>query len=254
MKNKMIVFDVDKSLSTIGSVEEQTEVFGIQPIPLMGGIDQINEYLDRFLEINAVPIEHDLLGTIGEKYVVSFNEKAKEMGINILGIDSLSVLGMQERAMIMKKDQLELMELQSWGKYGDRMTKFINKLSKTDFKVICTCHSKRDKDENGLPIEVPALKGASADEAPRFFDVIVYTQVSASNEATTYSWVINPTRRYTFAKNRKGVFKEQSIPQDFGLIYEKYAEIGIDNPRILVIGDSGQGKSWSLQTINSKSE
>lgn len=251
-ERKAMVFDVDKSLSTLGSPQRQEDIFGVRPVPLVGGIDKINEYLDGLLMLTEKKIDHPILGPTGSEIVIELNEKSQELGVNTLVVDSLSVLGMQERNNLKKAEGLQVMERRTWGIYGDKMTKFINKLSKCNFSVICTAHVKRDQDENGAPIEVPALKGSSADECGRFFDVIAYCYISkdAQGKHSEYSWIVNADRRYIYAKNRNGVLGNGKIPQDLSYIYRQYAKIGKYDPKILILGDTGNGKTWSLQTLN----
>lgn len=252
-QRKAMVFDVDKSLSTLGPAERQERIFGVPPVSVVGGINEINNYLDQLLTVVRKQVEHPLLGPTGEEITIQFNEKGQEIGVNTLMVDSLSVLGMQERSQLMKADGLAVMERRTWGIYGDKMIKFINKLSKCEFGVVCTSHVSRKEDENGAPIDIPALKGASKEECGRFFDVIAYCHVSkdAQGRASEYSWIVNSDRRHIYAKNRGGILGPTSIPQDLSLIFETYARHGKYDPKILIIGDTGQGKTWSLQTLNS---
>jgi hypothetical protein len=250
-KYKALVFDIDHSLSTIGGKERQEQVFGLPAVPWSGTATDLGKKLNELLTIEEIKEEHPLLGEIGVNAQLNFNQKFKEAGVNMLIVDTLTMLGSQERASITKKAKLETMDMRSWGLYGDTMEKFVNMLSKCTFPVIVTGHVKRKEDEFGRPIEVPDLKGSITEACGRYFDVIAYSKVEkdSSNKKKTFSWIVTADNRYIFAKNRGGHLPTV-IPQDLSYILNAYASKGISNPKTLILGDTGNGKSWSLQTIN----
>lgn len=250
-KYKALVFDIDHSLSTIGGKEQQEAVFGLPAVPWSGSASSLGNKLQELLSVNEVTEEHPLLGTLGTTLTVEFNEKFKQAGVNMLIIDTLTMLGAQERSEIVKKSKLETMDMRSWGLYGDTMEKFVNILSKCNFPVIVTGHVKRKEDEFGRPIEVPDLKGSITEACGRYFDVIAYSKVekNASDKSKLFSWIVTADNRYKFAKNRGGHLPPV-IPQDISYVLNAYKEKGVHNPKILILGDTGNGKSWSLQTIN----
>lgn len=251
-KYKALVFDVDHSLSTIGGKNEQAEVFGLPAVPWSGSAKELGKKLVGEIIVATKSVEkHPLLGDLGETVTIDFNDKFKQAGVNMLILDTITMLGSQERASITKEAKLETMDMRSWGLYGDTMEKLVNMFSKCNFPVIVTGHVKRKDDEYGRPIEVPDLKGSITEACGRYFDVIAYSKVEkdSSNKNKTFSWIVTADNRYIYAKNRGG-YMPSIIPQDISYILNTYKKRGIHNPKILILGDTGNGKSWSLRTIN----
>lgn len=255
-KYKALVFDVDSSLSTIGGRERQQEVFGLPAVPWSGSASDLGRKLVGDIVVaNYIKDVDPLLGDLGETMRVNFKDKFQEAGVNMLIIDTLTMLGSQERAQIIKESKGNNLDMQGWGMYALKMEQLINMLSKCEFPVIITGHVKRKEDEFGRPIEVPDLKGSIENAAGRYFDVIAYSKVekNAANNVRKYNWIVSTDSRYVFAKNR-GDFLPPVIPQDLSFILNTYKEKGVHNPKILILGDTGNGKSWSLQTINNNTQ
>lgn len=257
-KYKAIVFDIDHSLTTLGGPKRQEEVFGLPPISHVGGLGSINKVLSKLLVKRTITKQHELLGDYAVDEVIDFSDKLREAGVNMMIIDTITMLGTQERTEIIRertgdnKNKLESLDQQGWGIYGARMEKFINFLSKCNFPVIITGHVNREPDEFGRPIEYPDIKGSTKTSIGRYFDVILYSKVNKSGDGNaTYTWITKADSRYLFAKNR-GNYLEPIIDQNLSVILSKYKENGINAPKILILGDTGNGKSWSLQTINNK--
>jgi hypothetical protein len=253
---KALVFDVDHSLSTIGGKDKQTKVFGLPAVPWSGSAKMLRDKLmQNVIQITRVPEIHPIMGDVGSEVIITFNEKLREHGVNMMILDTVTMLGVQERAHLVKEQKLESMEMRTWGLYGDTMEKLFNLFSKCNFPVIVTGHVKRKEDEYGRPIEVPDLKGSIETACGRYFDVIAYSKVSkdAKNKTKTYSWIVSADSRYIFAKNR-GDYLPSVIPQDISYIINCYKKNGVSNPKILILGDTGNGKSWSLQTINNNTQ
>ncbi len=238
-----IVFDVDNSLESIGSASKQELVFGCQPVKVTGGLAQIKQMLEAKVLVRGVSkIEHPIFGKLDGGDIVEM----KDSTVSGIIIDTLSMAGYQTREILSKKGT---MDLQQWGLYGDYLARFLNAFSRVPVPVIMTSHIDRSKDEMGGPMDIPALKGGMAHASPRFFTAVLYTYVERlGNQDTTYSWRTGPDTRRIFAKTR-GINLPLTMPQDFGIVLQKYREAGINDPKILILGDSGQGKSFSLQTV-----
>lgn len=253
---KFLVFDTDNSMASIGGREEQKEIFGFPSQRVQHGVTQLMQLLGPLVEVVQKPLDPELVALYGDaaggtEPVLTFKKAVKDMGIQGIIVDTISTLAFQTRAEIMNAKKVKSMSLPLWGEFGDLFMRFINTIGNADFHVIATCHASRDKDENGGPIEIPGVKGSSKDEVPRFFDVVGYTQVSrkrGTDDHSTYSWIMEPDPRRTYAKNRLASLGPV-IDQNYDAILSQYEEKG-RTAKILIIGDSGQGKTTSLKTIN----
>ncbi len=247
------LLDADKSTASIGGKEGVTDLFGIPPLEITGGTEQIKRIIREKLSEEVIEeIDHPFFSKVDSKRrVIRLKKKAREKGLNGFIIDSLSTLGYQTREGLKREYKQPSMDLQLWGKYGERMMGLIEILKDLEVPVIVTAHVDRDKDEQGGPIEVPALKGSSKMEAARFFDVIAYTRVTRDRQGNaSFAWQIVADNRRSQAKSRLPYPTDTGmIAQDFSLLLNHYAAQGIDNPKILVIGDSGSGKTTSLKTL-----
>jgi hypothetical protein len=253
---KALVFDVDKSLSTLGGIDKQREIFGVAPVRVAGGLNTINRYIDQLFTANKIPVEHELLGETGEfEYIIDFNEKGKELGLNMVVVDTATMLGQQERRNIIREREMITMDMQGWGIYGERMHQFFAKMKINQNPWVMTAHIKRDSDDNQVTIEIPSLKGSIAMDCAAYFDVIMYTKIEkdAKGRAKKWQWITRADRKHIIAKSRGDVLPP-IMDQDLGAVLRAYHDWGETAPKILIIGDSGTGKSWSLGTINSNPE
>lgn len=112
-----------------------------------------------------------------------------------------------------RKDSLVL-----WGENAKRMTSIIKSFRDLDYNVYMTCLSKLDKDENSQRFHALALSGKVADNAPQYFDLVLYLHVDAEGK-----------RGLVSAKSNKNVCKDRSgkldplEPADLGHIARKIA-------------------------------
>lgn len=249
----VLIFDADQSTASLGGPEKIKEKLGFEPLTINGGVDQIHTLIDKITTVKEEPVTHALFQDTGStEHSLEFNDTAKAINLQGLVIDSLSVVGYQTRTSMVREAKTASMDLQLWGRYGEKMMSFIFKLSRLKAPVIVNCHLDRDKDDNGGPIEVPDLKGQAKLAAARYFDVVAYTVVSRSRKGdSTFSWQIMPDGRRSQAKSRLPFATETGrIDQDFSSLIEHYQKNGIPYPKILVIGDSGSGKTHALNTLS----
>lgn len=253
---KFLVFDADRSLSVLGGPQEQKEIFGFTPITVTDGLDQVQGALAHFVTKEERPIVDEELRDILDPRLLPketfypLNEKAREIGMAGVIIDTLSVIGQQAREGLVRQRKQDSMDLQLWGIYGDKMMRFGNLLKNMDFHVIATCHVARDSDENGGPIDVPGVKGSAKHDLARYFDVVAYTRVERGREGVKFSWQLRPDNRRPQAKDRKECTADFA-EQDISAFLDAYERMGL-YLKMLIVGESGQGKSTSLSTINGR--
>lgn len=247
-----LVFDYDGSLASIGGDELLKKLFRFPPIRIYKGLEQTKLIIRQLLKANKSSIKHPLFenATI-ENEGLELSAKAKEMELGCLVFDTITALGLQERNSLKVVRKLDTLDQRSWGVYGDAINSFIYNICSLPIKTIFNAHIDRERDVEGETIELPALKGSSKTEILRWFDVVLFTRVTKDPQTneTIFKWQTKP-QEGRIAKDRLNVLPEL-IPQDFSMVFSKYEKAGIMNPKILVLGDSGTGKSRALASINS---
>lgn len=250
-----LIFDYDGSLASIGNSETLKRLFGIMPIRIHKGLEQTKSVIKKLIKPVKRQLDHELFED-NQIYEEGFDlsDKAKELELGCIAFDTASALGFQERNQIKSNRHIESLDQRAWGKYGDELNTFIYNICSLPAKTIFNVHSDRDKDVGGEVIELPALKGSCKNEVQKWFDIILFTKIAQNPETKepTYCWLTKPEEG-RYAKDRLGILPA-IIPQDFNLIFTKYAEAGIPYPNILVIGESGTGKSRALATIKGSSQ
>lgn len=170
---------------------------------------------------------------------------AKTNGITGVVVDTVSHIFAQDMRILESLRNTKQLEMQDWGKLERMYMGFFEGLKQLPCWVVVNCHSQYDKDgQTGSFYHAPMLKGSSRDNIRGFFDVVVFTKTSADKKSYTWQTFADNSR---FAKDRLGVL-EPNMAQNFKTILEKYRAKGYE-PKILVIGESGTGKSKALTTI-----
>jgi hypothetical protein len=247
-----LIFDVDHSLASIGGDIAAEKVSSIKPIKVTNGSSQVMGVLSSLFTKKEANYEHPLLPG-GMK--ISFYDKselAKTNQLEGLIIDTLSHLFRTDMRILESKNKSERLEIQDWGKLEKLYNSLIASLIQMPVWVIVNSHISYDKNDLGQMLFYPSVKGGTKDFLGEYFDLILYTKVTNANGRVQYLWQTKPDSQ-RFAKDRLDVL-EQYIPQDFSLIIQRYKEKGIENPKILVIGESGTGKTRSLLSLNKESE
>lgn len=255
----ILLFDADKSTSVIEDhidkknfvirrvntnfeTEQENEDGTVQQVH---GMDfHIRHYMNLLFQKKIVTYKDPIFGYEDEQIMVAMNDKAKELGLDTIGIDSLSGAGEGIRLALIQDSRFANMSKDLWGKYAIRLSKLTAMIRDLPINVVVTCHIDYGEDELGTSIHFPAVKGSQKTDMLRWFDVIVYTHV---DDEGTISWQVKSSESRPFIRSRKPIpewEKHEFVEPDFGPIYKAY-----DNAKILVIGDSGTGKTTSLLTI-----
>lgn len=258
MAEKFLIFDSDKSLSSIGGPVEIQKVSGFPEIPVSGGIMQIatnigielGQKIDpkspTLFSKKEVKTVHPLFpNTTVPSVVYEPAELVKQNGITGIVIDTISHAFAQDMRILEGLRQNKQLEMQDWGKLERMYMGFLEGMKQLPCWVVVNCHSQYDKDQQaGTFYHAPMIKGSTRDNIRAFFDVVVFTKTSQDKKSYTWQTFADQSR---FAKDRLGVL-EPNMPQNFKTILERYNAKGYQ-PKILVIGESGTGKSKALTTI-----
>jgi hypothetical protein len=243
-----LIFDVDHSLASIGGDLGAARVSAIQPIRVTNGSSQVMGILSSLFTRKEINYEHPLLSDGMKISLFDKSDLAKNNKLEGIVIDTVSHLFRTDMRILEAKNKSERIELQDWAKLERVYNKLIASLIQMPVWVIVNSHITYDKNDLGQFRFFPQVKGSTKDFIGEYFDCILYTRVSNSGGRIQYLWQTKPDNQ-RFAKDRLDVL-EQYIPQNFSLIIQKYKEKGIDHPKILVIGESGTGKTRSILTLN----
>jgi len=145
--------------------------------------------------------------------------------------------------------------LPMWGELKSDIDMFLNFVNRIPVNVILNVHSKPIRDDDlGIIKYIPNIEGSSKEDMAKWFDFVFYTKVDIDeNGHHHYQWVTKRDDRYDHAKDRSGLL-QCIIPQDYKLVIEAAKERGWDNIKVLVIGQPGSGKTYSLKSLNGYGE
>lgn len=255
MREKFLIFDADKSLSAIGGPKEIEALSGLPEIPVTGGLGQVASLLgiDFGQGINKTPLYDRKTGFVSHPLfpqnkvsVTSYEASAlaKQHDLRGVVIDSISHIFGQDLRILENKNAGKQLQQQDWGTLERMYLTFFESLKHLPGWVVVNCHTTYEKSDTGEFYWYPMLKGKAKDRIREFFDVVVYAKTSTDKK--NYTWqTFADTRR--MAKDRLGVL-DPTMPQDFKTIVERYRQKGYE-PKILVIGESGTGKTTALNTL-----
>lgn len=211
---------------------------------------QVKKVLDLLFTREEVTEMHTQLGIPLTTIKYNLTEQAKKLELKGIAIDTMSHLFDQDKRILEAVNKSGTLELQDWGKLERYYSGLLAILAKLPVWVIVTCHITYDKDQGGGGFYfAPKVSGATKDNLPQYFDCVFYTKTAlASDGKRTFAWQTAPDNS-RFAKDRLDVLPSK-IYQDYREVFTAYTTAGISNPKILVIGESGTGKTRSLATIN----
>ncbi len=241
-----LIFDVDHSLASIGGVKVAQELCTITPIQITGGLSEVRDVI-RGLFIQQQSIySHPLLSRKIQNSRYELSTTAKQYNLEGIVIDTISHLFLRDMRLLESEKKSERLDLQDWGKLERTYNQFISSLIQLPVWIVVNSHISYDKNDLGQFLFKPQLKGATKDFIGEYFDCILYTRIRNTNNKTSYLWQTRPdTQRY--AKDRLDVL-DPIMPQDFSIVLSRYKTKGIEHPKILVIGESGTGKTRALLT------
>lgn len=242
----LLVFDADSSMASVGGPDQQTETFGMRPIPVMGGISTVTDNLSKLFIAKSEQYNHELLGPQGKKITVKKREVAKN--VSGVAIDTLSTLGESERKLIKEESGKSKFTFDEWAEYGNRVKKLLQFIKHLPVPVIVTSHVDTENDEfTGYQHQVPLIKGSTKSDMGKYFDVVLFAETKLVNGASKHQFLIKPSK-IQHSKDRLNIFPdERYVDQDLGPFIQAYKEKRLP-AKILICGRNGTGKTSSLAT------
>jgi hypothetical protein len=249
---KTFILNVDgrgSGLISLGTKEMIQDRFGYKPITARKW-DSIKKVFDNIGDMVTRTVIDDIAGVQVENPEHVFEFKSPYDDMDAFVIDPVDGV-----FWALKKELLgdSISANQSmWDKLTNGSIQFYDKIGAMQVPVICTCHDRGEKRGDNDAI-VPFVQGTFKDQLGSYFDVILYTKVyRMPNGTSQFKWQVvpdatrparAPEKLYNYAKE-KGSNGE--IPQDFKALF---ANVEIANPKILIIGSYGTGKTHSLRTL-----
>lgn len=246
---KVLIYDFDKGLSSIGSDERIKEVFGYLPrrfIRCQSAID----LFEKTHKPSVIRVEDALGTTEQESYTID-----PKLGIDFEVLDSITAWQAQKKREV--KGKASKITLNQWGDIGEAVEDLVFRLTRTDTNIIVTGHTKTEKDDNaGILRFIPALSGRMKDEIARHFDIVAYTRAIKEEKkgTTSYFWQLTADESHA-AKCRLETVSDYImksnglIAQDYGLLWSLVKKGGYKAVKMLVLGEAGTGKTFSLRTL-----
>jgi hypothetical protein len=245
--SKFILFDVDRSLASIGGDEGAARLAGNPPVKISGGIVQIQATLEKLFVKKVVKVPHPIFE---EPYVTTVYEKSDlcvKENVEGIVIDTLSHAFRQDLRTLEAANSSKAMEMKDWGKLERMYGLFLETLKLLPVWAVVTCHSDYDKDQaTGMFRYTPNLKGSTRGSVDDYFDVILYNKVDKAGKKE-FSWQTSPDPS-RFAKDRLNLLQPVMKP-DLSTVIKTYRSSGHPFVKILIIGESGTGKTRSLVTL-----
>jgi hypothetical protein len=174
-----------------------------------------------------------------------YGQLAKDQNITGIVIDTISHIFGQDLRILELKNQGKQLQQQDWGTLERLYLTFFEALKHLPCWVIVNCHTTYDKSDSGAFYYYPLLKGKAKDRIREFFDAVLYTKTSSDKK--NYSWQ-SFADNARMAKDRINVL-EPTLPQDLRYVIDRYRSKGYE-AKVLIIGESGTGKTKALSTIN----
>lgn len=248
---KVLIYDFDRGLNSVAPDDRIEEVFGYRPRRFVKS-ESLQNTFDKLHELYIKEAE-DALGLVEEEWY----RLREGVDIDFEVLDTITAYQGQKKRDIKKESKRDRISLPEWGIIGDDMEELVMKLTRTESNVIMFGHQKPQEDSDlGIISYVPALSGRMKEEIGRHFDIIAFTVVVTDKKSgqRKYYWQIIADERRSakcrlaevsdFAVKNKGL-----IPQDFGLLWKYINKGGYENVKILILGDSGTGKTYSIRTL-----
>lgn len=250
MKIQIINTDMRGSgLRSLGTPERIKEVFGFKPITakVWTSIEKV------FEKIGGWQTTVEVLNIAGQQFenpVDKFVLHKPYDQLDALVIDTVDGMYWSLKQYLLGGKDGSNQSI--WDKLQNISIRLFDKFGGMDIMVVALCHEKTETKGEETTV-APFMQGAFKDNLGDYFDIIMYSRVYRKRDGTSdFRWQLIPDvyracrvsddKLYQFAKK----YPNGEIPQDYSLLLKNTE---IQNPKILVIGPYGSGKTYSLRTL-----
>lgn len=248
---KVLIYDIDRGLKSLADDARIKEIFGYLPRRFI----RTKSFIDLFIKMHKAEVlktEDELGEILAEQFTMKGD-------VQIEVLDSITAYQGQTKKEV--RGDADKLSLPMWGEVGESMEEMVLLLARTNTHVIILGHTKESKDDDlGIIRHVPALSGRMQNEIGRHFDLVLYTGVEtdAKTGKRYYYWQVLADERRSAKCRIEAVSKYAEkeggrIPQDFGLLFSLMLGKSVPEQhtavKILILGDTGTGKTYSLRTL-----
>lgn len=244
---KVLFYDFDRGLTSLGSPESIEKEYGYLPRTFI----KCARAMELFKKTHKLKTDtiKDELGEIEVEYY----DTHPSIGFEVL--DSISAYSTMKKKEV--RGDAKKVTLPQYGEIKEDMEDLILAMTRTNTNSILIGHTKTEKDDElGYLRYIPSVTGSLANEMGRLFDLVLYTYVDVDGKTKErqYLWQVQADERRSAKCRVKGINelaeKNQGyIPQDYETIFKLAEKEGIKSLKILVLGESGTGKTYSLRTL-----
>ncbi len=235
-------------LSSLAPKERIQEVFGFPPVTVKSW-NTIKGFMEKLGSMKTVQIKQTLNG---EEFIFPedrfiFSEQFKNtQGVVIDTGDG--IYWAVKNFLMGDKDK---MSRDSWDRMTNILVPFFEKVGYMPVPVIINWHDKNNVKGDTDVVE-PYAQGSFSGKVGEYFDVIMFTKTyHKKNGYTEFKWQLAPDENHPARCPDKlfeyAMSKGGEIDQDYRVLF-KYLK-AVQNPKILVIGSYGSGKTHALRTL-----
>jgi len=208
--------------------------------------EEWNKLKEKAFVRQTVTVKNGFMGTeVLERVFLS--KWSIDRNIKFVSLDTASSLNQKLRQNKRRKVSRKL-NWDDWDLINNQLIETLLSLTTIDATLIVNCHPKQVKDDDsGIIYEVPQLNGSAAEEYPKQFDFTFRSSVLGKGKSASYIWATRASERY-FAKDITDTLDEM-MPQNFSVVANACESAGIKNPKMLIIGKSGSGKTSALVSL-----
>ena len=244
MKILMLNSDIRPTgIESLGKKEKIAKIFGVEPIdiPNWDVLLQVTKAIgdtkivNKKVKVGAIDV---VTPTPEYRFFIGFE------GLNAIVIDTIDspFWFMKEKYLGSNPEA----NMNIWDKLSNQTMKWMSNFGRIPAIGIVLCHQKTSNDNISA-----FLQGSFKDQIGSVFDIILFTKVYKTKAGSRFVWqvladTLRATRTTPKLQEYMDSINESEINQDFDVLL---SNCGIDNPKVLIIGEYGSGKTHSLRTL-----